>query len=104
VGGIPDVLNRRVVARLETLGDFGYHDDPELHAEHEQDEEAPVMRRLPSADLVEVPHHPRGILARTPDGGLIKRYFVAHANEKKTTKPAPMAIQTHMTSPNPRFP
>jgi hypothetical protein len=34
----------------------------------------------------------------------MKRYFVAHANVKKTTKPVPMAIQTHMASPNPRFP
>jgi hypothetical protein len=90
--------------RLELLGDLGCHDDPELQAEREQEEEAPVIRRLPSADLVEMPHHPRGILTRKPDGSLRKRYFVAHANEKKTTKPAPMAIQTHMTSPNPRFP
>jgi hypothetical protein len=59
------------------------------------------MRRLPSVALVNVPHHPRGMLTQEPDGGLMKRYFVAHANVKSATKPAaPIAIQTHMTSPN----
>jgi hypothetical protein len=53
--------------RLETLGELGGHDDPEDHAEPEQEEEAPVIRRVPSVALVEMPHHPRGILTRKPD-------------------------------------
>jgi hypothetical protein len=99
----PAISLARVVTRLEIPGDLSYHDDPELHAEREQEEEAPVIRGLPSAVLLAVPHDPHGILTRKPDG-LVKRYFVTHAKEKKTTKPAPMAIQTQMTSPNPRFP
>ena len=53
--------------RLEILGDGGRHDDPELRAEPEHEEEAPVKARLPSV-LLEVPHHRRGILTeRTTD-------------------------------------
>ena len=53
---------------LKILGDFSCHDDPELHGKREREEEAPVMRGLPSDSLTEVPGHPRWILTRNPDG------------------------------------
>jgi hypothetical protein len=49
------LLERRVASlkngmktreRLEILGDGGSHDDPELHAEPEREEKAPVQTRL----------------------------------------------------------
>jgi len=42
--------------RLEVLRDAGRHDDPELHAEHEQYEEAPVTSWL-AHDVHTMPTH-----------------------------------------------
>jgi hypothetical protein len=80
---------------LEILGDFSRHDDPELHGKHEEEQQAPVMRRPPSDGLIAVLRHPRGILTRSPDRGSVNRYFVAHANVRNATRLTPIAIQAH---------
>ena len=90
---------------LEVLRDGGRHDDPELHAEPEHEEQAPVTSGLP-ADVSKVPAHravdPCTYARRTPDEALLRdRYFVAHAYVKNAIKLAPIAIQSHtdMTIP-----
>ena len=91
--------------RLKVLRDGGRHDDPELRAEPEQDEEPPVTRRL-AHDVHTMPTHrvddPCTYRRRT----LKERYFVAHAKVRNAIKLAPIAVQTHtdMTSPSPPFP
>ena len=96
---------------LEILGDGGRHHDPELRAEPEHEDQAPVTSRLRPAVSKMLTHGSVDLCTnagRTRDEALLRdRYFVAHANVKNTTKLAPIAIQTHADTndpPDPRFP
>jgi hypothetical protein len=53
---------------------------------------------------VELTRHWAGTLQGTPDGSVVNRYFVFHANVKKGTAKTTLAptVQTHMPQP-PRF-
>ena len=73
---------------LEVLSDGGRHDDPELHAEHEQDKEAPVTSRLAHASRP-CPPIELAILAGIAAARLVTRRdysLVTHANVKNAIK------------------
>lgn len=74
-----------LLRRLEILRDGGRHDDPELQAEPEQDEDAPVVARLPTVGDVSRhrKHDPYTDARRKRDEALLRHPHIPAAERKQ---------------------